>query len=158
MIDAITRFFEQRLNKKESEADSERACRLQLATAALMFELLKTDQIIDERETAALRDILRTKFQLDDERLEEIITLAEAEARQSVSLYEFTSLVNQHYGYDDRVQLIENLWHVALADQHLDKYEEQMIRRTADLLHVSHSDFIRTKLKVRDQSSPGGAA
>lgn len=157
MIDAITRFFEQRLNKKESEADSERACRLQLATAALMFELLKTDQIIDERETAALRDILRTKFQLDDERLEEIITLAEAEARQSVSLYEFTSLVNQHYGYDDRVQLIENLWHVALADQHLDKYEEQMIRRTADLLHVSHSDFIRTKLKVRDQNPAGGA-
>lgn len=157
MIDAITRFFEQRLNKNESEADSERACRLQLATAALMFELLKTDQIIDERETAALRDILRTKFQLDDERLEEIITLAEAEARQSVSLYEFTSLVNQHYGYDDRVQLIENLWHVALADQHLDKYEEQMIRRTADLLHVSHSDFIRTKLKVRDQNPAGGA-
>ena len=50
----------------------------------------------------------------------------------------------------DKVLLVENLWRLALADDHLDKYEEQMIRKTADLLYVSHSDFIRTKLRVRD--------
>ena len=151
MIDAIKRFFDQSLNKAADEAPDQRTCRLQLATAALMFELLKTDQVIDERETATLRNILRQKFQLDEERLQQIIELAELEAGQAVSLYEFTSLVNEHYDYSDRVQLIENLWRLALADDHLDKYEEQMIRRTADLLHVAHSDFIRTKLRARDE-------
>lgn len=151
MIDAIKRFFDQSLNKADNEQPDQRTCRLQLATAALMFELLKTDQIIDERETATLRNILRHKFQLDEDRLQEIIELAELESRQAVSLYEFTSLVNEHYDYPDRVQLVENLWRLALADDHLDKYEEQMIRRTADLLHVAHSDFIRTKLKARDE-------
>lgn len=151
MINAIKRFFDQSLSKKENEQPDERTCRLQLASAALMFELLKTDQIIDERETATMREILRQRFALNDEQLKEIVDLAEQEAQQAVSLYEFTSLVNSHYDYQERVELIENLWRVALADHHLDKYEEQMIRRTADLLHVAHSDFIRTKLKVKSE-------
>lgn len=151
MLDAIKRFFDQSLNKAGSEGPEQRTSRLQLATAALMFELLKTDQIIDERETATLRSILRQRFQLEEDRLQEIIELAELESRQAVSLYEFTSLINEHYDYPDRVQLVENLWRLALADDHLDKYEEQMIRRTADLLHVAHSDFIRTKLRARDE-------
>ncbi|MDP2091517.1 MAG: TerB family tellurite resistance protein, partial [Pseudohongiella sp.] len=79
------------------------------------------------------------------------ILLAEKEAQQAVSLYDFTSLINEGYGYEEKLLLVENLWRVALADEHLDKYEEQLIRKTSDLIYVSHSDFIKTKLKVRDE-------
>lgn len=152
MIAAIKRFFDQQLTATGQESEVSRVCRLQLASAALMIELLKTDRHIDERETALLSEILRKTFNLDPDSLAEIIALAEEEARQAVSLYEFTSLVNESYQYEEKVQLIENLWRLAMADDHLDKYEEQMIRKTADLIYVSHSDFIRTKLKVRDES------
>jgi uncharacterized tellurite resistance protein B-like protein len=151
MIAAIKRFFDQQLTAASQETEASRVCRLQLASAALMIELLKTDRHIDERETALLSEILQKTFALDPQDLAEIITLAEEEARQAVSLYEFTSLVNESYQYEDKVRLIENLWRLAMADDHLDKYEEQMIRKTADLIYVSHSDFIRTKLKVRDE-------
>jgi len=150
MIDAIKRFFDQQLRSRDNESEPARVCRLQLASAALMFELLNTDNHIDERETALLSEILQKTFELERETLEEIIKLAEEEASQAVSLYEFTSLVNSSYQYGEKIQLIENLWRLALADDHLDKYEEQMIRKTADLIYVSHSDFIRTKIKVRD--------
>lgn len=151
MIDAIKRFFDTQLASAAQETPESRVCRLQLASAALMFELLKTDRHIDERETEMMRQVLQQTFSLQDTCVAEIITLAEEEANQAVSLYEFTSLVNEAYAYEDKVLLVENLWRLALADQHLDKYEEQMIRKTADLLYVSHSDFIRTKLKVRDE-------
>lgn len=151
MLAAVKRFFETQLSTGATETDSERVCRLQLASAALMFELLKTDQHIDARETAKLRDIVATQFKLDSARLDEIIELAEQEADQAVSLYEFTSLVNEHYQYEEKVELIKTLWELAMADEVLDKYEEQMIRKTADLIYVSHSDFIKTKLQVRDQ-------
>lgn len=154
MIAAIKRFFDKQLLAVGQENENSRVCRLQLASAALMIELLKTDQHINERETAMLSDILQKTFSLDPASLAEIVALAEQEARQAVSLYDFTSLVNESYQYDDKVQLVENLWRLAMADDHLDKYEEQMIRKTADLIYVSHSDFIRTKLKVRDQSKP----
>jgi uncharacterized tellurite resistance protein B-like protein len=41
---------------------------------------------------------------------------------------------------------------VAFADGHLDKHEEGIIRRVADLLHILHSDFIRCKLAAKNQS------
>jgi len=49
------------------------------------------------------------------------------------------------------VELLENLWRVAFADNEVDRYEEHMIRKVADLIYVNHSDFIRSKLKVRDE-------
>jgi len=150
VISGIKRFFEKQLAANASENAHNREHRLRLASAALLFELLKTDRHIDARETAALRDILMRNFQLEAREIDDIIVLAEEEARQAVSLYEFTSLINESYGYDERIQLIENMWQLAMADNHLDKYEEQLIRQTADLIYVSHSDFIRTKLKVRE--------
>lgn len=152
MIVAIKRFFDNQLASPDQESAEHKATRLRLASAALMFELLKTDRHIDARETDMLRQVLEKTFQLGKQQLDDIIALAEEEAAQAVSLYEFTSLVNEAYQYADKVLLIENLWRLALADDHLDKYEEQMIRKTADLLYVSHSDFIRTKLRVRDGS------
>jgi len=150
MIVAIKRFFDNQLANPDQESAGHKTSRLRLASAALLSELLKTDRHIDARETEVLRQVLEKTFQLDTQQLDDIIALAEQEATQAVSLYEFTSLVNEAYDYADKVLLIENLWRLALADEHLDKYEEQMIRKTADLLYVSHSDFIRTKLRVRD--------
>jgi uncharacterized tellurite resistance protein B-like protein len=151
MIVSIKRFFENQLKVHSAETPAVKNHRLQLASAALMIELLKTDRHIDERETSAVKKILLNTFALTPTELDEIIELAEKEAAQAVSLYEFTSLINEGYSYEDKVLLIENLWRVALADDHLDKYEEQLIRKTADLVYLSHSDFIKTKIKVRDQ-------
>jgi len=151
MIVSIKRFFENQLKVNAAETPTIKNHRLQLASAALMIELLKTDRHIDERETSAVKKILLNTFALSSAELDDIIQLAEKEAAQAVSLYEFTSLINEGYSYEDKLLLIENLWHVALADDHLDKYEEQLIRKTADLVYLSHSDFIKAKIRVRDQ-------
>ena len=42
------------------------------------------------------------------------------------------------------------MWRVAFADGHLDKYEENIIRRVADLLHIRHSEYIRCKANAKD--------
>jgi len=117
------------------------------------MELIHTDRQVDAREEAEFAAILRDTMGLDEATLEELTTLAHQESRQATSLYEFTSLVNDGYDYGDKVQLIENMWRIALADNELDKYEEQMIRKTAELIHVSHSDFIRVKLRIRDNTA-----
>jgi uncharacterized tellurite resistance protein B-like protein len=150
VINSIKRFFDKQLCARAAETPDSRLHRLRLASAALMFELLTTDRHIDEREIAVFKSILINSFDLNSGELDNVIKLAEEEAKQAVSLYEFTSLINEAYQYEDKLVLIENMWRLALADQHLDKYEEQLIRKTADLIYVSHSDFIKSKLKVRD--------
>lgn len=153
MLNSIRRFFEDRLAVEDNLTGSDRVCRVQLASAALLLELMKTDKKISRNEEIAYREILANTFDLDDAALQEISELAEEEIRQATSLYEFTSLVNDSYSYADKVKLIENMWRIAFADTVLDKYEEQMIRKTADLIYVSHSDFIRAKLSVRESQS-----
>lgn len=150
MILAIKRFFEDNLRMGSDDTEESSGNRIALATAALLFELMKTDSHIDQRESAALLAVLKQTFQLDEHELAQIIALAEQESHQSTSLYEFTSLVNEGYSYEQRVRLLENLWRVAFADSNVDRYEEHLIRKIADLIYVNHSDFIRTKLKVRD--------
>jgi len=76
--------------------------------------------------------------------------LAETEAREATDFYQFTQLVNDHYSYQDKVKLMENLWRVAHADGRLDRYEEHFLRRVSGLLHLSHSDFIQTKISARN--------
>jgi uncharacterized tellurite resistance protein B-like protein len=151
MISNIKKFFEKNLHLDSNASVADKSARLPLATAALMFELLKTDQVVDEREIETLLQVLRRTFNLDEKKLREIIALAEGEAKRATSLYEFTSLINADYGYAERVKLVESLWEVAYADQHLDRYEDHLVRKVADLIHVRHSDFIRTKLEVKSR-------
>ena len=64
-----------------------------------------------------------------------------------VSLYEWTSRINDSCTYADKKRLMEHLWDVAFADQVVDKYEDYTIRKIAELLHVKHKDFIKAKLR-----------
>ena len=150
MILAIKKFFQDKLLISDGANQSDCAQRIELASAALLLELMKIDGRFDERETEAVADVLASTFSLEQHTLEEIIKLAEDESHRSTSLYDFTSLVNAGYSYEQRVRLIENLWRVAYADKHIDRYEDALIRRISDLIYVNHSDFIKSKLKIRD--------
>ena len=151
MLSSISNFFESHFDIQNEEIEVHSAHQLQLASAALMIELCKADQAIDETETAALVEILRTRFMLEQTELDELMQLAEQEARESTSFYQFTSLMNEHFEYAEKVMLIQNMWEVAYADGHIDRYEEHMIRKVADLLYLSHVDYIKSKHKARDK-------
>lgn len=124
---------------------------LHLASAALLVEVAVADGTVDRQELDALTTILKQRYQLDDESLQELIGMARNQQRQATSLYQFTSLVNQHCNADEKYQLVVALWEIAFIDGNLDKYEEHIIRRIADLIHVSHSNFIRAKLTAQKQ-------
>jgi len=154
MIDMIRTFFEKNLEPSDSEDENAKLKTYELAGAALMVELMQSDHQLDKRESEEFMSVLEETFELDHADMEEITELAKQEARQATSLYEFTRLINDNYQYEDKVKLVENLWRLAFADEKLDKYEESMIRQVAELIYVSHSDFIQSKLKVK--STPGG--
>jgi len=150
MLTAIKKFFEEKIQANEQDTEVDTQTRFALATAALLVEIMKSDSHIDSREKETLRQVLNVSFNIEQSELEEIVTLAEQQNHQASSLYEFTSLINEQYSYEQRVELMENLWRVAFADSTIDKNEEHLIRKIADLIYVNHSDFIKAKLKIRD--------
>jgi len=116
-----------------------------LAAASLMVEVMVIDRDISEKELTTIKNIIEDQFNLKNNEIEKLLELAKDEVSEATSLYQFTRLINDHFDQKKKNDLISNLWQIAFADNVLDKHEEAIIRRIADLIHVSHSDFIKTK-------------
>ncbi len=127
---------------------------LDLACAALLTEIMRADHAFDQREADTLQQLLRSLFQLSDAEASELIEKAMTHTGAASDLFQFTDVINRHWQASDKFRLLQGLWQVAYSDQQLDKYEEHMIRRISDLLHIPHSEFIRAKLSVRPQEPP----
>ena len=120
------------------------------ACAALLIETALADKVFNTEEIDSMKRTLREVYEIDEKDLDELISESEKKVSESTSLYEYTRLINDLCDYQDKLKLINNLWAIAFADKHLDKYEEFLIRKISDLLYVSHSDFIQQKLSVKE--------
>lgn len=146
MINSIKQYFETLF--QNTDEDTTKKHTIELATAALMVEISLADDHIHEEERKMINELLGNNFSIDKDEIDTLIKLAEEEVDHAVSLYDFTRLLNETLAMPDRINIIENLWHVAYADAVLDKYEEYYIRKVADLLYISHKDYIKSKLKA----------
>lgn len=146
LIDSI---FDEGSNASPDDAENAR----QLAMAALMVEVAESDYVDSQEEHDAILKVVKQSFDLGAEEAKNLIDLARQEHAESTDYFQFTRLINQNYSAAERIELIESLWKIAFADKTLDKHEEHVIRRIADLIHVSHSDFMATKLKVQSNNS-----
>ena len=148
MIKKIKDLITKISNKKEIE-ESSNILELDRACAALLVEIAFADKDFDEREKESLKESLLKSYAIDVKTINEIINDAEKTVEESTSLYEYTRTVHDEFEYPQKLNLLENLWKVAYADETLDKYEEHLLRKISDLIHISHSDYINIKLRVR---------
>ncbi len=151
MTNSIKQFFEKYIKKDTESPDKVSEHALQIATAALLIEMMRADSEIREEEKRTISASMRTKFGLSDEEAEALTGLAEAKIWESTGYHEFTSMINKGFTRKQKIKVIEHLWEVAFADSILDKHEEYMVRKIAGLIYVSHKDFIDAKLRVKTQ-------
>jgi uncharacterized tellurite resistance protein B-like protein len=121
-----------------------------LAVAALMVEVLRADHETDEAERRQVVESIGRQLGLGESDGRELLELAERRVDASHDLYQFTSQVNRVCNETEKLRLVEQLWRVASADSVIHKYEEHLIRRIADLLHVPHRAFIVAKLRAEE--------
>jgi len=134
-----------------SPADIEHA--LRVATAVLLVEVARADFIIVPSEKLRLRELLEQQFHLSTQELDALLEEAEADADRMVSIQHVTRLLNQHYDHAMKRRVVEMMWQLVYADGEKDHYEEHLIRQVADLLYVSHSEFIQARHKAEAESS-----
>ena len=122
--------------------------RLETAVAVLLFEVSRADDEISGIEKARIAEALAGSFDMASDELEALLLEAEREVEQSTSLFPFTRLINEQFSHAEKKTLIEHLWRVSFADQKLDRYEEQIIRRIADLLYLPVADVMHARDKA----------
>lgn len=148
MIDAIKGFLENIISIADSAEVANEQSLIQLAAAVLFVEIIHADHRVEEQEREAVNRALQSCFSMTTEEAQTLMLQAEERVKDVTSLHEFTSLLHQHLDSEEKVLLIEQIWRIILADEDVDKYEEHLVRRIAELLYVSHTDYIRAKLRA----------
>ena len=118
---------------------------LRVATAVLLVEVTRADFSVELSERQRLRQLLEQQFELSAEELDALLEQAEADADRLVSIQHITRLINQHYDHAMKLRVIQMMWHMVYADGEKDHYEEHLIRQVADLLYISHSEFMQAR-------------
>jgi len=148
MIKALKDWFEQNINAG-SESASEHD--LELATAVLFYEIIRADQSADAIEIQVFHERLQAlHIELSQKEIQELLQAAHQQTESAADFQQFTRIINRHCEPKQKVQILESLWQLAYADNRLDPHEEHLIRKIADLLYLSHSQFIQAKLKAQD--------
>lgn len=149
MLDRIRTFFDTTISS--AARDDSRACdhKRQLAAAALMIEVLKSDFEYRDEEWDTIREALLQDLALQPQEVDEIIALAEQEVDQAVSLQGFTRCINDNYTLEEKVELMEMLWRIAWADDVLSAHERHLMRKISSLLYIPHKEYIGAKLRAK---------
>ena len=121
-----------------------------LATAILMIEVSRADFDQDVTELNKIRELLLAHLSLAQADVDALLQAAHDEADQLVSLQHITRLMNEQMSQQEKIRVIELMWLVAYADGEKHHYEEHLLRQVADLLYVSHGDFIRARHQAED--------
>lgn len=149
MLNNIKSFFQDHLFTEDTNSQVDVERRLRIATVALLLETARADFDVRDEELQAVARHAQGFFKLDRDATDELVALAEQESRNATSYYEFTSLINQEFAPEDKVHIVELMWQVAYADKELEKYEEALVRKIADLLYVPHTQFIAAKHRAK---------
>jgi uncharacterized tellurite resistance protein B-like protein len=151
MLKALSQLLERTLRDDPIDSGAKREHAIQIATAALMIEVMRADYEEDAAESAAVADLLQRHFTLSEQEVALLIDNAQSEAERAASLQGFTRLLHEALSLAEKHAIVEMLWSVALADERLDKHEDHLIRKVAGLLYVSHSDLIRLRNRVLER-------
>jgi len=146
MIKRLRELFADTRDDKRHEHD------IALAVTALMIEVMLMDGRLDDAEHNVITSLLKQRFNLPAEEIQALIERATIEADRAHDLYQFTSRIIKEYPIEERSDIIRELWRVAMADGHADAYEEQLIRRIAELIGVHHHLFIDAKIQAREET------
>lgn len=123
--------------------DREHAVRM--ATAVLMVDVARADHVFEEDELNDVLRLIEKHFMLEPEEAATLFNAANEKADDLTSLHEFTQLLHHNLREDEKAQIVSLLWRIAYADGELDKFEDALVLKISDLLHVSRARVMRLK-------------
>ena len=130
---------------QEKPLDHEQAVRT--ATVALLVEVARADFGVEDAEREMILRIIERHYAVTAEQARLIADEAESHADDATCLHPLTRLITSQCSLEEREEIVRLLWEVSVADGHVDKHEEHLVRKVADLLYVPHNRVIKAKLE-----------
>lgn len=120
---------------------------LRMAVAGLLHEMMRVDSEQRPEETQTAVAGMVGMFGLPEPEAKAM--LLEAGSQRLTSYFDPASTIKRLLSLDQRTILVENLWRVAFADTELDVYEDQFVRKIADLIYVPNTECMLARQRAK---------
>ncbi len=150
MTHLLNRLLDRLTDRSETRTASERDIRL--ATAALLVEVARADFHDQAEEIRAMIELIARRFDLSEPEARDLLDQANKHQDKQVSLFPIVETINKNCSPEEKRDILLDCWRIAYADNRLDRYEDHHVRKIAELLHLSHADFIQTKLRAQAEA------
>jgi uncharacterized tellurite resistance protein B-like protein len=155
MFDYLKKIFTTQADSDVSNLDQSRSTsekrKVEIAACALFIEMATADGEFSDDEKEFIISEMKSTFNLDNECADELMVLAEQRIKESVSLYEFTGVINSTFSQAEKLELMESLWRLIYKDEKLNMYEDHLMKRIAATMNIEHKQIINAKLWVKEQ-------
>lgn len=128
------------------------------AAAVLLAIAAGMDGDFDTQERETAIKCLTVHFGISASEAAAMMQKAEHTASSAVEYSRYTIAIRSRYTQEQRVQIIEMLWEVVLADGEIHAYEANLLRRMGGLIYVSDRENgeARKRAEQRRNTNPGG--
>ena len=104
----------------------------------LMFEIAMSDGKLDTSEITILKKRAE-HVSTEEEKASDVIKRVIDEAAESSSLYPTVQEINKEFCFDQKVEVLKNLWELIAIDGIINHYEENLYFKIAELIRVKRS-------------------
>ena len=106
----------------------------------LLVEAGLAEGDLESHEQHLIAHVIAEQFDVPDADVDQILDKAISEADERIELHSLTSKLRAETDYEERVQILELVWIIVLADEVVDAIESQLMRRLSGLLYISDVD------------------
>ncbi len=149
MIDIVKKIFGKSCEDETEKGRSQRIHDIRIASCALLLEMANIDGEFTLSERESIISIMKGDFDLSEEYAKALVEASNDELEGSIDLWQFTNLINQNYSIEEKMRILETVWEVAYKDGKLEKHEDYLMHKLANLLRLSHKQLIDAKLRAK---------
>lgn len=138
----MLKFFRDLLGAEADQSALAQTAPTELATVMieLLVEAAKADGGLAEEEQQLISQIMAHHFEISADEIAPLFDEALQAAQERVDLHSLTRRLRALTDYEERLAMLELVWLVVLADDHLDHLEASTMRRLAGLLYIEDVD------------------
>ena len=121
------------------------------AIIVLLIEASKIDGDSGPEEINHIKNLLMKKFNFTENEADDNIKKALADNETRIELFSQIKILLNEMDHKERIDVIEMMWGVILADGVIDDFEANLMRRMNGLLYISGIESAEAKERATNQ-------
>ena len=140
----------QKVTSKATEEDEYKGEDVQ-AVIILLLEACQIDGETGQVELDYIKKLLVNKFGFNEKDANDNISKALEDSEQRIEIFSQIKVILNEMNHEERIEVIQMMWGVILADGIIDDFEANLMRRMNGLLYVSGVESAAAKEKAMTQ-------